>query len=424
MLDALGPFEVQPDLAIAVSGGPDSIALALLADAWARERGGSVLALIVDHGLRPESAAEAMDVASGLAAAGIPTRILVWSGVKPVTGVQAAARDARYWLLESACRAAGILHLLLGHQRDDQAETVAMRQATGSGPDGLAGMTPVSEALGVRRLRPLLSVPKARLIATLAAAGRSWVVDPGNLSPTFARGRLRADAGFDVVKHWEASVHHAQRRAVQDSTLAEWLAAHVQPHPLGWARVDRLALRECVLERQRLVLGRLLATVGGNVYPARKRVIQGLGDQLQAAGAGARWSAGGCIVAVRARHLIVTREPAGIHDATTLAPGHQWRWDGRYTVRYRSGPGPLDLACLGAAGIGELPAVVRRRLRSAGIPATALAALPALRDPDGLVGCPPLSPYGLEPRPGVRVTAALKPPLPLSEAAFGGVNVV
>ena len=101
-----------------------------------------------------------------------------------------------------------------------------MRQATGSGPVGLAGMAPVSEALGIRRLRPLLSVPKARLIATLTAAGRGWVVDPGNLSPAFARGRLRSEAGFDTAAHWEASLHHARRRTAQD-----------RPWRNGWRRM-------------------------------------------------------------------------------------------------------------------------------------------------------------------------------------------
>ena len=100
----------------------------------------------------------------------IEHRILRWTGPKPATGVQAAAREARYALLGAWCRDAGVLHLLLAHHLDDQAETVALRQARQSGPDGLAGMAAVRELKGSRLLRPLLSVPKDRLRATLTGS--------------------------------------------------------------------------------------------------------------------------------------------------------------------------------------------------------------------------------------------------------------
>ncbi len=136
----LGPFEATPALAVAVSGGPDSLALAMLAKAWSDARGGSLVALTVDHGLRPESTGEARQVGRWLKKRGIPQRILRWDGPKPGSALQAEARSARYALLTGWCRARGILHLLLGHQREDQAETVLMRLERGSGPDGLAAM--------------------------------------------------------------------------------------------------------------------------------------------------------------------------------------------------------------------------------------------------------------------------------------------
>src|SRR5438445_7778340 len=135
-----GPFEASPVVAVAVSGGRDSLALALLAQDWTRARGGSVIGLVVDHGLRAEAAAEAAATLCVLSQQGIDGAILHWSGVKPSSGLQEAARVARYRLLRDECRRRGILHLLLGHHADDQAETVAMRAARRSGPDGLAGM--------------------------------------------------------------------------------------------------------------------------------------------------------------------------------------------------------------------------------------------------------------------------------------------
>ncbi|MEX2647596.1 MAG: tRNA lysidine(34) synthetase TilS, partial [Alphaproteobacteria bacterium] len=155
LMEACGPFEHSPLVAVATSGGADSLALALLAHDWAVRRGGRAIGLVVDHALRRESATEAAEVAAWLGAAGIEPVVLRWHGPKPCGGVQAAARGARYALLESWCRDAGVLHLLLGHQRDDQAETVLMRRRRRAGP-GLAGMAPTVETRDVRVTRPLL----------------------------------------------------------------------------------------------------------------------------------------------------------------------------------------------------------------------------------------------------------------------------
>ncbi|MFN4089341.1 MAG: tRNA lysidine(34) synthetase TilS, partial [Alphaproteobacteria bacterium] len=186
-MQALGPFEAAPRLAVAVSGGPDSLALALLAVRWAATRGGSAVALTVDHGLREESAREAAAAGAVLRRFGLPQHILRWQGGKPATGVQAAARAARYRLMEDWCGANAVLHLLLAHHADDQAETVLLRLGRGSGPFGLAGMAAVRERERVRLLRPLLAVSRRRLAATLRAAGAPWTLDPSNEDPVFAR---------------------------------------------------------------------------------------------------------------------------------------------------------------------------------------------------------------------------------------------
>ncbi|MBM4438672.1 MAG: tRNA lysidine(34) synthetase TilS, partial [Actinobacteria bacterium] len=127
-------------VAVAVSGGADSLALTLLADEWARRTGRSIAALTVDHGLRPDSAAEASQVGAWLAAARIRHEVLRWEGQKPRSGIHAAAREARYRMLTSWCRENDVRDLLLAHHRDDQSETFLMRLARGSGPDGLAAM--------------------------------------------------------------------------------------------------------------------------------------------------------------------------------------------------------------------------------------------------------------------------------------------
>src|SRR5437763_791231 len=186
-LAAIGGFEAKPLIAVAVSGGPDSLALAILADRWAREHGGQLVALTVDHRLRRESADEVRTVGGWLAARGLAHHALVWTDPKPASGIQEAARAARYRLLAGWCREQGCLHLLTAHHREDQAETYLIRGRAGSGVDGLAGMSAVREMAGVRLVRPLLAVPKARLVARLAAERQAFLSDPSNRNPAVER---------------------------------------------------------------------------------------------------------------------------------------------------------------------------------------------------------------------------------------------
>ncbi len=183
-----------PALVLAVSGGPDSIALMWLMARWRRalSRGPRLVAVTVDHGLRPEAAREARDVKRLAQELDLPHRTLRWRGEKPNTGVPAAAREARYRLLAQAARSAGASHIVTAHTRDDQAETVLMRLLRGSGLAGLAAMKRVSPAEGAILARPLLDVPKARLLATLDKAKIDYADDPTNRDMTFTRPRLRA----------------------------------------------------------------------------------------------------------------------------------------------------------------------------------------------------------------------------------------
>lgn len=187
-------FVSAPAVVLAVSGGPDSVALLWLMARWRSGRKtGPVLHIVtVDHGLRKDSASEAREVKRLAVSLGLPHKTLRWTGDKPTTGLPAAARDARYALLARAARAVGSSHVLTAHTRDDQAETVLMRMARGSGLSGLAAMTAQTERDGIRIARPFLRLSKAALIATLDKAGIAYAVDPTNADPHFTRPRLRA----------------------------------------------------------------------------------------------------------------------------------------------------------------------------------------------------------------------------------------
>lgn len=178
---------------LAVSGGADSLALLALAAGWAATSTGTRLSVAtVDHFLRPESAAEARAVAEAAAALSLPYARLEAPVSRSGAQIEARAREARYAALAAHAVAIGAGALATAHTLDDQAETVLMRLAAGSGPAGLAAMRPKSIRGGLVHLRPLLGVPKARLVATLRARGWGWSEDAMNADPAFCRARLRA----------------------------------------------------------------------------------------------------------------------------------------------------------------------------------------------------------------------------------------
>jgi tRNA(Ile)-lysidine synthase len=410
----LGPFEHAPRLALAVSGGPDSLALALLAVRWAKGQGGSATGLIVDHGLRPEAAADAVQAAAWLQARGIEAHILPWYGAKPAAGLQAAARAARYALLADWCRAAGVLHLLTAHHLNDQAETVAMRAQRQSGRDGLAGMAPVRELPGLRLLRPLLPVAKARLLATLAAAGQPWLEDPSNQALRFERARLRA-AGLDA-KHLAAlAAQAALERTAEDAALAAWLARWASVHPAGFVTLDRTALAVLDPLPAGRVLSRALLTVGNRLYPPRRTACDQLVAALRMPGTAGRTLAG-CRILPWGPRWLICREPAAVEPPVPLQPGIWCRWDRRFAVRVEDGSPSLEVGALG-------PAPWPRRQPSAGpdeappLPAAVRPSLPAVRRAGALLAVPHLR-WSFSVAAGLTLQVRHQPSWPLAGPPF------
>jgi tRNA(Ile)-lysidine synthase len=380
-MEALGPFEPAPLLAVAVSGGGDSLALLLLADAWARERGGHVLALTVDHALRKDSAAEAAEVAALCAARGIAHQTLRWEGPKPQARLMERAREARYALLENACMAAGILHLLVAHHADDQAETVALRKAANSGPRGLAGMAAQRFTRGLRLLRPLLDLPKARLLATCRARDQTWIEDPSNVDLRFARARLRA-ATVEAASNDTAACIAERHRA--EAAAAALAACAVRFDPHGYAQVDREALDPADGEVTALVLARIVQAVGAAAFPLSPALEAALAlwlrDGVWKGRRQARITAGRCVLAMSNDLITIAREARHLPPPVALVPGVPTGWDRRVVAR-ADAPG-LSVGALGPGGWESA--------RAAGIelpplPPEARASLPVLRSADGQI---------------------------------------
>ncbi len=397
LMAQFGLFEPAPRVAVGVSGGADSLALIHLVHTWTRARGGQAIALTVDHGLRPESAGEAARLRRALVASGIEQRILRWRGPKPRSNVQAAARRARYDLLGRWCTGYGVLHLALAHNLDDQAETLLLRLGRGSGLEGLAAMAAVREMPGFRLLRPLLSVPKSRLAATLTARRLSWFEDPSNADPSFARVRLRGllpalnSEGLTVTRLATTAAHLGRARAALEGSVARLLARAVELHPAGFAWVDPAPLVAAPDEIALRTLARILMIIGGQAYTPRFARLRRLHDRISV-GLDSGLTLAGCRVIPRRGRLLIVREPARIAERP-LQPGRGLLWDGRFEVTLgrtaSARRGALCIAPLGAAGWRALRTAVPM-LGASPIPGPARAALPALRDALGVVAVPHL----------------------------------
>ena len=369
MMAPLGPFAGDRRLAVAVSGGADSMALALLLLGWGRP-----FACVVDHGLRQESASEADLTMRRLAALGIPARLLR-ADLSHGPGLAERARAARYALLGVACRDAGLADLALGHHLRDQAETLLLRRAAGSGLAGLSGMAAVAHTDSMRLIRPLLAVPPVRLRATLRAQGIEWVEDPSNTDPATPRALLRAGLLSDPAEPprlgAEAREYGAARAAAEAEAAAE-LAASALIHPCGVAH-----LRKPVGP---YALSALVWTLSGASYPPSSAGLQRLSGRLHADAThdgtlhGARIIPAGRL----GPGWLVGREASAMEGAVGLGQ----RWDGRFQAASDGAGCGMSLGPLGTDA-----ARVRRR---SALPSALLQTLPTLRKDGALVAVPNL----------------------------------
>jgi tRNA(Ile)-lysidine synthase len=393
------PIFGQPvrGVALAVSGGSDSTGLMVLSAEWLAQTGqdaSAVFVLTVDHGLRPEAAREARWVAEAALRLGFRHAILPWPGAKPKTGLQAAARAARYALLADFMRQAGLGVLVTAHTADDQAETLLMRLARGSGVDGLAAMAPwttlpppTPAEREILLARPLLAVSKARLKAALVARGMSWLEDESNAAPLFERSRLRA-AQETLLRLGltEDSLGLSAQRLQRARAALDWAVArfcreegcyHVDP--TGLICIDAAAWGALPSELKVRVLLKGISAAGGEGRPLARAKLealsQSLGDALASPRAAGRWTLARTAVRVAWGKIVLEREPGRRPwPELSLAPGTRALWDGRFWVA--AGPKlgfPVAVRALGASGLQSLRGEVTL---PEGVPAGTLRALP------------------------------------------------
>ena len=298
--------------AVAVSGGGDSLALLHLIARWARKsKKTAPLALVVDHGLRSGSAKEAKGVVRRVKALGLEATLLRWTDA-PRSGIEAAAREARYRLMGAVLRRKKLSTLYVGHTEDDQAETFLLRLARGSGIDGLSAMRglapyphPDFPALAVAR--PLLGFGRDELRVWLAARGEAWLEDPMNSDPRYDRVKIRrlapalAAAGLGSGRIALAARHMAAAREALELVTAAVLERAVCPappdSPQGGLLLDPAALAAAPRDLALRALAALLQRVSGAPYRPRFESLERLHAWIVEASLGGGATLGGCRIA-------------------------------------------------------------------------------------------------------------------------------
>ncbi|MFY9287550.1 MAG: tRNA lysidine(34) synthetase TilS [Alphaproteobacteria bacterium] len=336
---AMEPFALNhTSLGLAVSGGPDSMALAWSAKQWAKDRGVTLHALIVDHNLRLESASEAAETQKNLSLLGIKSEVLRWEHAPIVARLHSTARTARYKLLLEACRKNALSCLLLAHQQEDQAETILMRLAKGTGIDGLAGIAAEKKKDGIRLLRPLLTFSKERLIATCKSARIPFITDPSNHSEKFARGRLRrvmpllAEEGLTTDRLQELGTRASEAKEALDHYAHALVRVATKQDCAGVVRFDLEHLRSAPIAVAGRAVVLCLNTLHREVYSPEYASLDRLLRALRHDAEMTPCTLQGCLISRTATQAVFMREYSAIQDAVVIKPGEKIEWDGRWQI--------------------------------------------------------------------------------------------
>ncbi len=388
-------------ITVAVSGGADSMALALLLADWAEARKVSLYALTVDHRLRDAAAAEAERVGRWLAARNISHTTLPWKEGFDLretdASPQRAAREARYQIMADWCVKNDCAHLFVAHHADDQVETFLMRLARGSGVDGLAAMSPTTLLGSVSLLRPLLGFTKKQLTDVCVRFAQDWLEDPSNENDSSTRVRFRkAQEMLEkeglTRRRLLATVGHLQRaKAALDHAVAQFLKAASSLDNVG---VVRLAVQEMMDVPEEVGLrglSRILIAVSGSIYGPRFDNLEGLYSRI-VSGPWRDATLHGCIIGREGTDLVVCREAAQIKSDQTITVDKDVVWDARFRINFgpRELPDPYKTFTL-----SPLTTSAWRTLRDENaalplenLPVRVRETLPAIFDSKGLVGVP------------------------------------
>lgn len=375
IMKRIGYFESTPVLAVAVSGGADSVALLHLTNGWAKERGGKVIALTVNHNLRPEAVQEAAQVNKWCESHGIEQHILCWQSPSPVhSSIQENARIARYQLMIRWCNDNNVLHLLTAHHRDDQVETMFFRLARGSGLDGLSSMSVQNVVDGVRLLRPLLAIPKSSLVEYLGEEKQKWLEDPSNQNPLYARVHIRqqlthAENNIDLKQRSIVVINKLGKfRNLLENNLVSQMTNCISVYSQGYAAINLTEFNKLDNVITLKAIAALICNLSGSEHPPRTHKLQEMNSLIRNGQLRTKYCIGGLLFEpVKEQNILVYRENKAIEEAITLEPGIAAFWDKRFVIKISSdvkNSSPMRVQALGSNGLAEVRKNAKHLLKS------------------------------------------------------------
>lgn len=393
-------------IAVACSGGPDSMALALLLGQWAKEKKGKLVALTVDHGWHKDSTHEVKQIGGWLKKHGIAHQVLSWKGRVPTRNQREAARKGRYRLLTDYCRGQGITHLFVAHHQEDQAESFLLRLAQGGSVDGLSAMPDITTMYDVALVRPLLFLSKPELIDYLKKHRQRYITDPSHKDATLDRVKVRkllpqlADAGISVERLARTARIMARARAHLEEEAGRFLKTHSRILPEGYAVLNLLPESEEIALR---VLTTVMMIVGGGEVSTKTADLERLYNILQDKSARAQ-ALSGCIFQRIKGKIIVYRDLRAMTGEKWLKAGEKCLWDNRFEVELRAAALRLKVGALTKSG--WLRVAKQAGLKSACPHKNILYSLPALRDTKGNIVSVPILGYAADKQ--LRCSASFK----------------
>jgi tRNA(Ile)-lysidine synthase len=390
-----------PRIGVALSGGMDSMTLTLLLQEWVASLNGILFSFTVDHGLRENSRAEALQVSAWMQKRGIPNEILTWAHEDqeiPTTRLQERARTARFELLLKACRDHQLSALFLAHTQDDQAETFLMRLAHQSGVDGLSAIRPIEKRAGIYLMRPLLEVSKSTLQETLSKRfNHPYVEDLSNQNASFERVRIRQASSLlrslgitpEVLTNVIEKQNHASQ-ALEMITMLTLKKAFTLD-PLGFGILERQALVRQPYEIKRRVFERILRAFSPTLYSPRGHAIHTLINTLESKERVQKTLAG-LLIEKKGTQIFFYREPKALEGKEIkLITPQNFQWDHRFEVEFDRDaklPKALNLKALGVQGRLDITRIMPKLTE---LPKKALETLPSFWDTGTLWSVPALN---------------------------------
>lgn len=333
-LEIFQDIDTQNTVLVAVSGGSDSIALLLLASAWAGHVGANLQVVTIDHGLRPEAAAEAAFVSGVSEALNLPHLTIAWEGMKPESGLSNASRTARYQLLEEFALDIGAKTILVGHTANDQAETILMRNARGAEGQqdrGLSGIAPLMILpQRTQLLRPLLGFSRNKLRKYLLEMNQSWIEDPSNMDEAYERVRIRnrlKDDEDQIFKICKLAELMGRLRKLASDEAAVILHDNVSIFQGPLYKFPYSAFENKPEPVKKLALQVLIAVAGGAEYFVSSHNVSKLLESESAN----RVTLGHCVIEKSETEFSFYREKRNL-PSIVVGPGDCVLWDGRFVV--------------------------------------------------------------------------------------------